>query len=1009
MACPTCKSKNLTEGHNIDEKMCRDCGCVYRESNETIFIEGSFDKVCESTSHFIMERIQDPILRTEVSSIIERYKNEGFEASEDLIRELEYIAEGLEISDSKSSKVIRNSSKKVKRIAENMLMGIGSMLPTITVNPMSQEEIPQEPTVCGEPEEEPMSPEEHLASMPYGDQVLEEEPGANLLPANNGQENPQMHNWEEPTAGTPYEDPYQMQANQDDIRDVMDQEIDDLQNPILPSSEDDDVGAEGPEGLEVPEPIEPEDEIMRKSRYDSVDQAVISGDRIFLESERGVTYTVDRVRGKFVDLVSDEGDKMTVDASNTMLYEAEELDVAWEKKEASLNNLRYIYESMEEDLDEGFDDWKPDPSELDPNDPTDQYMLPIKSYRDDDSLVYGDMDLDSIEVEYNGEDEEAYVSIPGVGHTIINLVNPDLNSAAMDLGISVDELKVALENKLPFPLEEGKTLDANGDSDMSIEGSDGISSEDGMMEGEDYTEEGDKGYECCEDDKIGADEDVDNVMNEEKKAHDAEGGGDMTVEGPDGLSSDEGEGKAKGTAKTDAPSKSTEDAEEESDGPDYSHAGEDDNKGDVWGAEQINETREMYTFLSSKLSYLVEHHLNDEIRAAWDTFSELGDKLSDIEKSYEAEYEKIPHPEMEVEDGEEEEDYEEDDDDDDDNGPDDGRKAEIEAEIEELQSELEQLSESILQQFVHDSVGHARNIGAPYVTERENGTFENARPFPEEVREEGGYGDDKNNGVYENIDVDDETAQGEKEYVDEEVDSEGTEEPPTKEAEQREELDYSHYGQKHHVAVNESLQVSDTVYVRNDFKRKWTVTKIDGDILHVKSGKKTAVINTINEDVQLVEGKDLMVERNMSIVNNSRAIWEEVEAEIEAEGKKVLTEGCDKKKKMEEEDEEVEDEEEKEVVEAAQIYSYIKERDLQFGDRATALQEVASKFANPIGEIENIFEDACRDREELDEIYSFSAADTGMTGIMESKKAWLEMERYLEDDDKDTGRSFFNI
>jgi hypothetical protein len=53
-----------------------------------------------------------------------------------------------------------------------------------------------------------------------------------------------------------------------------------------------------------------------------------------------------------------------------------------------------------------------------------------------------------------------------------------------------------------------------------------------------------------------------------------------------------------------------------------------------------------------------ETHLNAEIRQVWEMFSKLGDEIAKLEKSYEAEYEKQPHPEMYYEQDEELEDNE---------------------------------------------------------------------------------------------------------------------------------------------------------------------------------------------------------------------------------------------------------------------------------------------------------------------------------------------------------------
>lgn len=44
-----------------------------------------------------------------------------------------------------------------------------------------------------------------------------------------------------------------------------------------------------------------------------------------------------------------------------------------------------------------------------------------------------------------------------------------------------------------------------------------------------------------------------------------------------------------------------------------------------------------------------EHHLNDEIRGVWDAFDQLAQRIANLEKSYEQEYEKMAHPQMAAE------------------------------------------------------------------------------------------------------------------------------------------------------------------------------------------------------------------------------------------------------------------------------------------------------------------------------------------------------------------------
>ena len=1133
MACPTCGSKNLNEGLNLDEKTCKDCGCVFRESNQTVFEEGSFAKICESVSQFLLDRIDNPTIRRELLTIVERFSNEGIESSDDLVRELNFIAESMEIAKGKESQVIKNSAKKVKRLYENCLaFGTMGLQPSLFVNPLSNDNIPPEPQIDdGQP-----SPEEQLANLPYGDQVLDEDgyedsdivdnfldsfnelvrrTGGNVVLdpkyvsddgenikkeilkadilrgqvngtstsyddynnreetekftmftssdgvindteseselityANNtedaptdldemmgggAQENPVVSNYGlEPEAGLPYEDPYSdslpSPEDEGELENLIQKDYDELENPELITH--DEMETSFPhendiEDIDIPTP-EDEDQIMNEEKFNSVNQNVRQGDRIFLESERGVTYTVDRVRGNFADLISDEGVKSTVNLNETILHEAEDLDVAWEKKGASLDNLRKIYESLEEELD-GIDEKK---EKCEEEDISKEYLVNNSKYTERDEINEDDDDINwerSHETLLNTNEEYKLISelvdavknedLENISNTL-EIIDSDYRDWIVDefndaneMVSRKDEVVEYLDNILGkmqidpnnynyTDYTEGEAHDVYGNSDDTGHG---FSSEDGMMEAEDYTEEGDEGsYSIEGKDKLEPDEDPDNVMNEEV----------YTQEGDDGdetghnFSSDEGEGKAHGKAKTGAPNKSVEDAELESDGPETSHADDHDKKGDIWGAVELKETKEIYNFLNGKITKLMEWHLNDDIRAAWDTFSELGDKLADLEKSYEAEYEKMDHPEM-VPADETDSDDDDDDDDDDDTEEGDKRKEELESEIQELQSQLEQLSESILQQFVHNSLGEPRNIGAPYVTERENGRFENTYPLPEKEREEGGHGEDEENGVYERLEVDD-NGQAVLEYEKDErdeVDSEGYAQVPSEETELHHTKEYEEYGAVSHTAINESLRVGDLAYIRNRFDTKWQITSIKGSVVSLKSGKKTATINTLNEDIQLVEGKDLIIERNMEVVNNGRHLWEEVEKDIERSERKIMKESVDTEDELLDE----EDEDEKELAESAQIYSYIKERDLHISDRSLALQELASKFSNNIGEIENIFEDACKSSDEMDDIYGFQTHDSGMGGIFESRNAWLQIEKDLKDDDVGPTGKFFHI
>lgn len=52
--------------------------------------------------------------------------------------------------------------------------------------------------------------------------------------------------------------------------------------------------------------------------------------------------------------------------------------------------------------------------------------------------------------------------------------------------------------------------------------------------------------------------------------------------------------------------------------------------------------------LSRLASIINESHLNDEIRGVWDAFDQLADRIAHLEKAYEQEYEKQPHPQMGV-------------------------------------------------------------------------------------------------------------------------------------------------------------------------------------------------------------------------------------------------------------------------------------------------------------------------------------------------------------------------
>lgn len=1000
MACPTCGSKNLNEGLNLDEKTCKDCGCVFRESNQTVFEEGSFAKICESVSQFLLDRIDNPTIRRELLTIVERFSNEGIESSDDLVRELNFIAESMEIAKGKESQVIKNSAKKVKRLYENCLaFGTMGLQPSLFVNPLSNDNIPPEPQIDdGQP-----SPEEQLANLPYGDQVLDEEPGASLM-GGGAQENPVVSNYGlEPEAGLPYEDPYSdslpSPEDEGELENLIQKDYDELENPELITH--DEMETSFPhendiEDIDIPTP-EDEDQIMNEEKFNSVNQSVRQGDRIFLESERGVTYTVDRVRGNFADLVSDEGVKSTVNLKETILHEAEDLDVAWEKKEASLDNLRKIYESLEEDLD-GIEEKK---EKCEEEDISKEYLKNNSKYTERDEINEDDDDYDiwgDEKYQLAGEDGMVYngevIDKQEDNPNFIKIMDYVTNNSE-EFGINLDDLDDVTADEAVYniatdievgikngtidgskygihDLEEGEAFTSDGKGDDTGHG---FSSEDGMMESEVYTHEGDEGDET---------------------GHN--------------FSSDEGEGKAHGKSKTGAPSKSVEDAELESDGPETSHADDHDKKGDIWGAVQLRETKEIYNFLNGKITKLMEWHLNDDIRAAWDTFSELGDKLADLEKSYEAEYEKMDHPEMvpadETDSDEEDEESDDDDYDDDTEEEGDRRKEELESEIEELQSQLEQLSESVLSYYFNSSTGEQRNI--PYITPRENGRFENPEPRSEQTRESGGYGDDEYGSPYSNLDINDETGVGVLEYGEGEhdnMDEKITAEKPSEETELHHTKEYEEYGAVSHTAINESLRVGDLAYIRNRFDTKWQITSIKGSVVYLKSGKKTATINTLNEDIQLVEGKDLIIERNMEVVNNGRHLWEEVEKDIERSERKIMKESVDTEDELLDE----EDEDEKELAESTQIYSYIKERDLHIGDRSLALQELTSKFSNNIGEIENIFEDACKSSDEMDDIYGFQTHDSGMGGIFESRNAWLQIEKDLKDDDVGPTGKFFHI
>ena len=235
------------------------------------------------------------------------------------------------------------------------------------------------------------------------------------------------------------------------------------------------------------------------------------------------------------------------------------------------------------------------------------------------------------------------------------------------------------------------------------------------------------------------------------------------------------------------------------------------------------------------------------------------------------------------------------------------------------------------------------------------------------------------------------------------------------------------------------LRVGDIINRSGDFKTQWDVVKITRHPVkvHLKSGTKTSVLDPIREGFQFIDGVSLGYERNTEGVTDTRKIWEALEESFKSEkdlcplnesAMPLMVAPSDSEVQYQSGYEDGESNEEpasddaeymkgyndgqdelrgnmpsvnavSDLMECTkkELYHFVKDGDYHRLPRTTALYELNNKFTNKIEEMEEVLDDAVMSLtdEAIDETYGATEQLGELQTEFALKNAWAQMEEEI--------------
>lgn len=204
------------------------------------------------------------------------------------------------------------------------------------------------------------------------------------------------------------------------------------------------------------------------------------------------------------------------------------------------------------------------------------------------------------------------------------------------------------------------------------------------------------------------------------------------------------------------------------------------------------------------------------------------------------------------------------------------------------------------------------------------------------------------------------------------------------------------------------LKISDLIYVKENYKTQWEVSRVDGpNKVYLKSGKKTCMINPAVDSYAHVDGVSLAWEREESRINESKNIWAEMEKTLVEDNKSlapagyVLKESAQKCDINGENCEDTEEVDQRPVLEKADLYEAIKSSEIHRQPRSKALQKLVSQYGNNLQEMIAVFEDAVASEfagnEKIEDLYGYKKPNELDTKF-KLEDAWQEIEKKEKED-----------
>jgi hypothetical protein len=207
------------------------------------------------------------------------------------------------------------------------------------------------------------------------------------------------------------------------------------------------------------------------------------------------------------------------------------------------------------------------------------------------------------------------------------------------------------------------------------------------------------------------------------------------------------------------------------------------------------------------------------------------------------------------------------------------------------------------------------------------------------------------------------------------------------------------------------LKVNDLIYVRENYKVQWEVTRVEGSHkAFLKSGGKSIMIDPTVDSFSHVDGVSMSWEREGARIADTKRLWESLEKEFEKDTKGlspagyVLNESVEPTVLTESEEKKVQIHKERPILEKAELYQRIKASGIHLEPRSKALQQLVAVYANPLVEMIEVFEDAIASEragnEKIEDLYGGYQKPNDLETKFKLESAWKEMDDKIQEEAK---------